>query len=90
MNNTTQSSVDAVDGRLIGSVAALRRLTVTEVRQILHIGRSTLHMRMKSGQIEFQRDGSRVFFTADAIAAYQDRQKCRAKEVNPTTATNAV
>lgn len=72
------------DGCIPPEVTPLRRLSIRQTRRILGIGRTTLYVRMKSGEIEFQRDGVRVFFTADAIAAYQDRQKRHAKEVNTT------
>ena len=78
--DTTARRID--ESSIPSEVTSLRRLTIRQTCRILGIGRTTLYVRMKSREIEFQRDGVRVFFTADAIAAYQNRQKRHAKEVS--------
>jgi hypothetical protein len=77
MNTTAnqQSTPDAIPVE----AAYLRRLSIRQTYQLVGISRTALNARMKRGEIEFQRDGSRAFFTADAIAAYQERLKRHAK-----------
>ncbi len=70
MRNNTQTG-NATNSALPIEAAHLQRLDVTDLLRLLRISRATLSRRMATGEIEFQRDGGRVFFTTDAIERYQ-------------------